>query len=183
MGRYYFGTISGKFWGTIQESEDGTKFKNPINFSGPVRCYEYLKCACFVKDTSPDYCSECYPSKEDHISDLDDIDEFEANEGLIYESSFIKYYFEKSELKYIQNKLEKLQNQIGQELINKLNISLFDTKTDDIDSKSCFDYNINEKYLEKTTNHQFGLIATWCFGKQIEKSIQELGYCEVYCEA
>lgn len=185
MGRYYFGTISGTFFSTIQESEDASKFKSPIIFPGPLRCYEYIKCSCFVKDIYLDYCNECYSSKEEHLAKLveDELDEFKANKGLVYESNCIKYYFEKFELKYVQNKLEKLEKIIGEDVIKNLDIKLFNTKTDNPNSKTCFDYTINESYLENTPKKLFGLIATWCLGKQIEKSIQELGYCELYCEA
>ncbi len=185
MGRYYFGTISGKFWGNIQESEDASKFKSRIIFSGPLRCNEYIKCKCFVNNESL-YCSNCYESKEAHIADLDEyeLDELDANEGLIYESNCIKYYFEKNELEYVQKKLKELQNKIGEHIIEGLNINLFEIgERDEPNYRVCFDYTINEPLLDNMTDDVFGLTATWCFGKQIEKSIQELGYCEIYCEA
>ena len=44
MGRYYFGTISGKFVGN-QGADDISFFKSPIIFSKPLRCYEFM---CYV---------------------------------------------------------------------------------------------------------------------------------------
>ncbi len=47
MGRYYFGTISGKYWGQHIPSTP-SNFKDRNNFAGPPRCNEYMGCSCIV---------------------------------------------------------------------------------------------------------------------------------------
>ena len=72
MGRYYFGSIKGKFWFSVQSSDDASNFKNPVNFTGPVRVYDYCQCCCFVEDFEQLYCNKCYSSYEEHYNEIDE---------------------------------------------------------------------------------------------------------------
>jgi hypothetical protein len=185
MGRYYFGTISGKFWGSLQSSEDATNFKNPINFYGPSDCYEYMGCCCIVEDMDELYCKKCYESLEEHVNKMKEEDEdmyinYLGCKNLIYENNLVKYYFDKNELDYIKKKLHKLEEEIGKHIIDDLHIVLFDNTKDDCNT--CYDYEINEKCLEDMDDKIFILVARWCLGKQIEFSIMNIDYCEIFCE-
>ncbi len=207
MGRYYFGTISGKFVGN-QGADDIKFFKSPIIFSAPLRCYEYMKCSCFVKDIYSLYCINCYDSLEHQMEDFDedDVDEYKANGGLIYESCLVKFNFDKYELEYIQNKLKELEEKINKnskiDIIKKLNINIFNnskskknktdssetdssetdsSETDSSDDEPSFEYSINDDGMN-FSDKKYKYILTWCIGKQIEHSLKELGYSEIYCE-
>jgi hypothetical protein len=179
MGRYYFGTISGKFWFAIQSSDDPSYFKNDVSFSGPLKCFEYASCCCFVEDMKNNYCKECFSSYEEHFEQLDDDDKlnYPSDCALVYENNYIKYYFYEYELNFIINKLNIINKEMTID-INKLGFNLIK------DEKDCIEYNIdNDEYLESITDEdQLNLIARWCLGKQIEKSILDKGYCEIYCE-
>ena len=163
----------------------------------------HMKCGCFVKNIYSLYCSECYDSLEEHINDLeeDDMDEYKANEGLVFESCLVKFYFDKFELKYVQNKLNELEEKINkcskENIIEALNINIFnDSKSargkiekginepsEDIDDdEPSYDYTINEELLEQLSAKKSDIANTWIIGKQIEYSLKEIGYCEIYCE-
>ena len=134
MGRYYFGSIKGKFWFAIQSSGDATNFKNPINFPGPIRCYDYSQCCCFVEDFDKLYCNECYSSYEEHYNNIDDdCKDYYYDDALIQENNYVKYIFKKYELKYINKILNELEEQIGSELIEYINFT-FDTNSSDTNS-------------------------------------------------
>ena len=114
MGRYYFGTISGKFWFSIQLSDDPSHFKNQISFIGPLKCVEYAGCCCFVDDMKDNYCKKCYSSYEEHFEQLDEDDSsnYPYNSALVYENNFIKYKFYDYELEFVTNKLKALEKVI-----------------------------------------------------------------------
>jgi hypothetical protein len=181
MGRFYFGTISGKFWASCQMSNDASNFKN--NNKNPIRCDEYIGCGCIVEYNNQLYCSHCYNCIEEHISllDLDDYDydyDKSKSKSLIKKSNIYKYYFDKNELDYIQETLKKLENKIGHENIKNLYIVIFDENTDN----TCYKYEINNNYLKNIPDDLLYLVARWCLGKLIECSIINLYYCEMFCE-
>ncbi len=176
MGRFYFGTISGKFWGSAQMSTDASNFKDNT-YKGPFRCYEYIGCGCIVENTNQLYCNNCYICIEEHIQDLDDYTE----KSLIKKSNIYKYYFDKNELDYIKTKIKDLENNlelIQNNIIKNLDIAIFDI--DDINTS--YKYEIDEKYLKNMSDKHLSLVARWCLGKLIEFSIMNLDYCEVFCE-
>jgi hypothetical protein len=194
MGRYYFGTISGKFWVCIQDSDDASYFKSAIIFSTPLRCFEYMGCCCFVKNIYDLYCTKCYNSFEEHVESIDDeylLEDIKNNNNLIYQNNYIKYYFENFELEYVKTKLNKLEKQIGQEIIDNIKLTIYDENNEQIDinnkiekqkKKPSFAYDLNDTILKDLDEDQKKIIAKWCLGKLIEHSIKELGYCEIYCE-
>ena len=100
MGRFYFGTISGKFWGSAQMSNDASNFKN--NNKNPIRCDEYVGCCCIVEYQNKLYCSYCYNCIEEHITTLVNLDDYNQNQSLIQKSNIYKYYFDKNELNFVK---------------------------------------------------------------------------------
>ncbi len=179
MGRYYFGTISGKFWFAVQDSDDASRFKIENNYPGPTRCFEYAECCCFVDDFIYNYCKKCNSSYEEHFNKLEEEDkkQYPLNTALIYKNNYIKYYFYDYELLYVTHKLKMIKKKLTIDF-NKLGFKI--TR----DSKGCIDYDVeNFEYIDSIKdNNQIKLLARWCLGKQIELSIKEKGYCEIYCE-
>jgi hypothetical protein len=179
MGRFYFGTISGKFWGLTQMSNDASNFKDNT-YNGPFRCYEYIECGCIVENTNQLYCNYCYNCIEEHIINLFDLDDYNEK-SLIKKSNIYEYYFEKNELNYVKERLKDLENKlelIQNDIIKKLDIAIFDTN----DINTSYTYEIDEKYLKNMSNEQLSLVARWCLGKLIEFSIINLDYCKIFCE-
>jgi hypothetical protein len=153
MGRYYFGTISGKFWVCIQDSDDASYFKSPIIFSTPLKCFEYMGCCCFVKDIYDLYCTKCYNSFEEHVESIEDeylLEDIKRSNDLIYQNNYIKYYFENFELKYVKNKLNKLENYIGQDIINNIKLKIYDENNTQNDSDEESDEESGEESDEES---------------------------------
>jgi hypothetical protein len=93
MGRYYDGTIYGKFWFGIQSSYDANNFKK-YDFITPSEYYEYFSCSCIVKNLNELYCINCYKSYEDHLASTDDYDKDCIEEGLLaLPSGHVEYYW------------------------------------------------------------------------------------------
>ena len=61
MGRYYYGTIEGKFWVAIQCSSMIENYGGWINHDQMNWC----GCSCRVDDDDT-YCSDCFESFDDH---------------------------------------------------------------------------------------------------------------------
>ena len=186
MGRYYFGTINGKYWGQFISS-DPSNFKDSNNFTNPPRCNEYMGCSCIVKYYNQLYCKDCYSCIEEHLDELKLNDEYLyklycKTKSLITETNLYKYYFERSELEYVQTKLNKLESQIGQNIIKQLDIVLFDAHKDNNGMEPSYDYEINEDIIDDLDKKKVSLIFRWCLGKQIEFSIKNLDYCEIFTE-
>jgi hypothetical protein len=173
MGRYYYGTISGKLWFGIQDSYDASHFKEP--FIMPEPNYVYYVCGCDVTDN--DYCINCFPDYETHINSMDDCDKSSLDTiQLSYNSYYINYDFDASDLEFINYKLELLENKIGYNLIEKLNLIIDNEENN-------FEYNIDFNILNNIVDDEIlKIIARWCFGKQIQKAIIMTGNCNINCE-
>jgi hypothetical protein len=175
MGRYYNGTISGKFWFGVQSSQDLSNFKDDT-FEETDELYYYYECGCTVQCMNHLYCANCYKSYKDHYNayianKLDD----DVKEGSIiaYLTNVIQYNFDDTELPFIQNKLNKLQEEIGIDLINNLEYKI---NEDDLD------YNINWDFIDENNIILNKKIAQWCIGKQVENALIKLNYCNILCE-
>ena len=176
MGRFYDGTICGKFWFGVQSSYDANNFK-PDDFITPSEYYEYFSCSCIVKNLNELYCISCYKCYEEHLSSIDDYDRdcIEEEGGLLAsQSGHVEYEFKKSELNFIQDKLKSLEIIIGEDNINKLNFQI------DNEDKF-FEYNITFNN-DDNDNDYSELVARYCFGKQIETALIEIGECYINCE-
>jgi glutamine amidotransferase-like uncharacterized protein len=172
MGRYYDGTIYGKFWFGVQSSYDANNFKQD-DFITPSEYYEYFNCSCIVKNLEELYCINCYKSYEDHLGSTDDYDKDCIEEGLLaLPSGHVEYEFNKSELNFIHQKLKSLELIIGDDNIKKLNFKIEN-------ESEYFEYNIT---FDNNDDNKNELIARYCFGKQIEAALVEIGECYINCE-
>jgi hypothetical protein len=177
MGRYYDGTISGKFWFGIQDSHDASNFKNLSNFTLPETYYVYYVCCCEVVDKNKYYCHDCFSDYNSHLYSMDDDDKLAIDSKLLaFNVNSVMYKFDESELELIDDKLQELENIIGNNLIKKLDLKIED-------EENYFEYNINYSALDGINDETFlKIIARWCFGKQIKKAIINVGYCNINCE-
>jgi hypothetical protein len=174
MGRYYHGTISGKFWFAIQSSSDPTSFKDPSNFVTPEEEYAYYFCGCSLENKDELYCSNCYSSYDEHYEDYDN-DSIIKGELLACPSNYISYSFDESELDFVSNKLIELENEIGIDVISKLNFT--------IDEENEFEYEIEDiNEINDENKNTSELIARWCLGQQIKKALENCCECNISCE-
>jgi hypothetical protein len=76
MGRYYSGTISGKFWFGVQSSDDPSYFGVE-----PSQQMCYRACYCVADyDASPSsFCENCFTSRADHVAAV------ASDEGIVNE--------------------------------------------------------------------------------------------------
>ena len=169
MGRYYNGTISGKFWFGIQDSHDASNFTNTLII--PPQYYSYYVCGCDVKDNNEYYCYECFSNYDSHLSSMEENDKLAIDTLLLaFESNNIKYNFDTSDLEFINTTLQELENIIGSKLIKDLEFK--------IENIEDFEYYINYSAFDDIVDDiMLKIIARWCFGKQIQTAIINVGYC------
>jgi hypothetical protein len=88
MGRYYSGSISGKFWFAIQDSDDASNFGVEHKY-----LYYYHVCGCEYQESNPNlYCTSCYPSYEEHMKDIIENDIEDHHNQMWYKSENEIYY-------------------------------------------------------------------------------------------
>jgi hypothetical protein len=177
MGRYYHGTISGKFWFGIQSSSDPSSFKDSETFIEPTEGYEYYCCGCNVDSKDDLFCSECYSSYEEHYDELDEYTKGDVLSGELigHLNNNINYSFDESELDFVSNKLIELENEIGIDIISKLNFT--------IDEENEFEYEIEDiDEINDENKNKSELIARWCLGQQIKKALENCCECNISCE-
>ncbi len=175
MGRYYNGTIAGKFWFSVQSSYDPDHFKNEPNTFKEVK--QYYSCTCYVENDKKPFCIECYLDYNDHYNSLDEIDKsdiLQFGDSIYYETNQVKYTFDSDELEFINEILNELENKIGSSIINELDFKM--------NEESDFEYEINNDIFDKYENELLELIARWCIGQQIKKAIEVNGECDLFCE-
>ena len=183
MGRFYHGTIGGKFWFGIQSSNDASNFKESLY--EPVEYYTYYVCGCDVEDNNKLYCHDCYSDYESQFNELDECDVSTISEHpireqylLAYPSNYIRYNFDKTELNYIKNKLNEIELEIGGDFITRLMYT--------IDIENQYEYDLDELVLAELEKPQdtikLELTARWCLGKQIESALINEDSCMIDCE-
>ena len=97
MGRFYSGSVEGKMWIGVQDSDDATHFgvepTDEYSFYGCQCCStEYLT---FSEKDSTLFCESCYDSLEDH---LDQTHEDRMEELTFFISNEIRYSFDMNDL-------------------------------------------------------------------------------------
>ncbi len=203
MGRYYHGTISGKFVCAVQSSYDPSLFKDPELYEIPNEYYLYYVCKCLLENDNNLFCNQCYTNYEDHYDNIDESDKQDINNRinenknsddtklLAYPSGYIKYQFDTSDLNYLEQKLNQIEAEIGYDIINNLDFTIkeedndeFEYNLDDNNSydNNSYDNNSYDNNSEELTSDKEVLIASWCIGKQIKKAIEVVGNCEIFCE-
>ena len=183
MGRYYNGDIEGKFWFGIQGSDD---IENLISIE-PYTFYIWKICNCAANIEDNDYCSDCYESKNEHIEEA--IDEEEYEDGcLYYESGSSGYSLDKethyNKLLDSMNTLKKNINIKIMEEFDKIeqNDKILNAFTGVFDKiiKVLFKNNFKN---EAEKNNQEVLVGRYTLGYQIEYCLRTTGSCNINCES
>ena len=165
MGRYYYGSISGKFWVGIQPSND---VENLCDIGSGRNCL-WIGCGCIKnEDTeSLDYCDNCYDSLEEHT---DDAENGENNLSFNNEH-LISYELDKNNHGLqIKDNLRLIETQVD---TTKLCITFSNNNTDlvvNIEKYSLF----NRSELE--------LLARYCLGKHIMEWFEKNDTCSIDVE-
>jgi hypothetical protein len=176
MGRYYFGSIVGKFWFGIQDDSD------VITLGGkPEHIYEFCGCNCIITEDEMDnfndkqfaYCQHCYPSFKAHLSDveIDDEASFDVNNNkspveLWSIHPNMEYYrFTQKDLEWLNANLYELENSVG-EFMDSYKI---------IDNNEIeYDYELPDEIDSREVAET---IARLCLGRQIKYCIEKNKYC------
>ena len=171
MGRYYSGSIEGKFWFGIQESND---IENLINIQANDPKLLWIGCNCYIEDEKDDYCKDCYDSLEDF---LDKEGEDIENGIHFYEDNEIVYEIDEGHLQELNETLTTIEASFDdhlKELCNKLPNNL----------QNAFDGHFSEitTYVSEKENQPLEKIATYCLGRQIKACLENEGQCFLYCE-
>ena len=184
MGRYYSGSISGKFWFGVQCSwcivdiiEKGCELKNKyieidenvVAFESDILSYKYdlswTACGCAVDG---DFCNGCYNTKEEHIeADLE-----AENEPLDKSDCGVIFTIHYDSIPYLTAFCSDLEKN---EYFLKVNNNL-EFNIDDVGRSVEYDladYDIIDDSCDEKT------VANYCFAKQILKYF-ELYNCD--CE-
>ena len=169
MGRFYSGDISGKFWFSIQNSQDasffGTIGKSIIIFQ---------HCECCMNDCEDDeilnklYCKKCFSSYDEHrAAILTELDQDLDLATWTISDSEIAYEFDITHLKIIKEKVALLNGIVGKYM------EFF--KIIDKDNVITYDYKLPNTITEN--NADIELIARLCLGQQILYCMQKKGHC------
>jgi len=185
MGRYYSGSIAGKFWFGVQDSDDATKFGGKL-----IKDYQYLCCTCGVESDDENdntYCDGCYESYEKHFDDAVEKGHVEQDQKdepkILIEEMDGSFYvtFEEEQLEEVQGHIADLEK-----VVSKFVASF----TMNADSEYEYKLKLHEEYEDadgnftnKITRDETELLARWCLAKQVEKCLIDNGECGFTCEA
>ena len=182
MGRFYSGDIEGKFWFGVQDSND---IENLVTITGNIY-YSWKACNCTAEIDDYDYCTDCYESKNDHIENAIEEEEYE-DECLYYEDCSCGYSLDKeTHYEELLMNMEKLKKEIPNKIIEEFdkieqNDKILDAftgvfnKTCDVLTSITFD-------IEEKKAHHLCLLARYTLGYQIEYCLRTTGDCNVHCE-
>lgn len=183
MGRYYGGTISGKFWFAIQSSADVENLCD-IKYK---QMYYWRNCGCeFTEDElntinkqNEPFCNKCFESynahrtaviEDEHATGDDSDNESDDVEELYDETQSIYYnIIGNIHKEAIENSVNKLQKQID------LSTFSYSISSDTYEIKC----EVNEEIKCEAT---LALIARYIFGKQILEALKHEDVCYLECE-
>lgn len=179
MGRYYSGSISGKFWFGIQSSFDAKNIGGKID-----KLHRYVCCGCSVQDLEKTYCEECYADFDEHFNaafedgDLDE--EQEEQKILTQDDNELQNSFTGEQLEEVQGHIADLEK-----VVSKFVASF----TMNADSEYEYELKLHEKYegadcgfTSEIKSDEIELLARWCLAKQVEKCIIDKGECIFFGE-
>jgi hypothetical protein len=120
MGRFYHGSIEGKFWFGVQSSDD---ISNLVTIKHEMS-YSWKSCHCCAEidiDNNEDkYCNDCYESKEEHEESVIEEDGENEDNCLYYEEQSISYHLDKdSHYDELKSNMELLKSKIDPKIINE----------------------------------------------------------------
>lgn len=179
MGRYYCGSISGKF--TDKQSP------NIFEYFGTIyNWYNYYICGCNYEPTYDElFCQSCFHSMEEVI-----IKHIEENGTPISKSEIIehqhdpiglKYHFTGNHIPYITGKLNDIEKLLGGKykistVLEQLNYTIGEAYTK-------FKWYIEcspELYDSLISDDEVELYDMYFIGLQILKCLQETNICDIY---
>ena len=179
MGRFYSGDIEGKFWFGVKNSND---IENLVNIT-PNTEYTWKACNCCAEIDCMDYCKTCYETKEEHINDVVEQDEYE-DKSLYYEECSHGYCLDKeTHYQELVDNMNELKTKIGDEIIKE-----FDKieQTNDILNAFTGVFDKALPYINKMEKEERKklavLVARYTLGYQIEYCLRKIGSCNVNCE-
>ncbi len=166
MGRYYYGSITGKFWFAVQSS-------NPMEQFGAVElgqdlCFAGCNCCCEFDDDEPDdkaYCSNCYESYEEHMAEAMDVAGSDELTTTWEPSGMWNWTYSRDD--FNEQGLTHLQTH--EEFFNKHIASITFNKEDSYD----YDFEYTEDGGDPLTSEENGLLADLGMLKQIEHYFKE----------
>jgi len=184
MGRNYTGDICGKFWFSIQNSDDADNF----GCKGILNNYRFYGCNCPIssfdlnickQNNQVIFCNVCYTSPKDHKNSVNNL--LQKNKNLLYyecgEQLIYKFNHEHiRDVKFVLNDLEKNVSKY---------IKSFEIIDDpDIEDRIDYDIELNEDQYKDETNDEIILkyIARLCLGRQIIYCLEKNGKCNFTAE-
>ena len=195
MGRFYHGSIEGKFWFGVQSSDD---ISNLVTIKY-VMSYSWKSCHCCAEididnDDEDKYCKDCYESKEEHEESVIEEDGENEDNCLYYEEQTICYHLDKdSHYDELKKNMNILKSKIDPKIIDEFdkieqNDKILDAFTGVFDN-SLKKLNEIEKEKENNKNdsnvHQeyIAIVARYTLGYQLEYCLRTTeDDCYVYCE-
>ena len=179
MGRFYSGDIEGKFWVGIQDSND---VENLVTIT-PTEEYAWKACNCFAEVECDDYCKFCYETKEEHINDVIEQEEYE-DKCLYYEESSQGYSLDKeTHYEELVTNMELLKKEIPEEIIKEFeqieqNNKILDAFTGVFKAAGlCLDFSHDDDKKQLPV-----LLARYTLGYQIEYCLRTTDSCNINCE-
>lgn len=199
MGRFYHGSIEGKFWFGVQSSDD---ISNLVTIKH-VQSYCWKSCNCCaeidIDSYNEDmYCNDCYESKEEHEESV--IEDYGENDDncLYYEEQSISYHLDKdSHYDELKQNMDNLKSKIDSKIIDEFdkieqNDKILDAFTgvfdnslkqlNDIETEKDQEKD-NNKNDSDTNKEYIALVARYTIGYQLEYCLRTTNEdCYVYCE-
>lgn len=171
MGRYYSGSIEGKFWFGVQSSND---VENLISITSNPPNMSWIGCGCHVEYEEDGYCLNCYNSLEEFLDK-----EGDSIEGGIhyYEDSELIYQIDESSLEELNKSLTNIEKDFDENMKK-----LCETLPIDLQNAANGQFDEIIDYMEKHKIYDEKIIARYCLGRQIKYSLETDGFCNLYCE-
>ena len=198
MGRYYWGSIEGKFWVAVQPSSD---IENLVNCEYQQHyCWEV--CGCTLEEDDHQrvqkqctleceencihfFCKDCFETQQEHYEEALEEGCIEEGEALYHEENSISYNLDESHYEELVKNMEELQKQLPTSIVDFyktvehnekiIDASFFYEPPNTISEQIA---NLEEKELKKV----LPLIARYQLGLQIKYCLKKEGSCSVGCE-
>lgn len=199
MGRFYHGSIEGKFWFCVQCSND---ISNLVTINHEMS-HSWKACHCCIEsdiNNKDNYCNDCYESKEEHEESVIEEDGDNEDNCLYYEEQTITYHLDKdSHYDELKQNMDILKSKIDPKIIDEFdkieqNDKILDAFTGVFDNilKKINDIKTemeqeNEQETDKNdlyvNNDYEELVARYTLGYQLEYCLRTTNEdCYVHCE-
>ena len=197
MGRFYHGSIEGKFWFGVQSSDD---ISNLVTIKY-VMSYSWKSCHCCAEididnDDEDKYCKDCYESKEEHEESVIEEDGENEDNCLYYEEQTICYHLDKdSHYDELKKNMDILKSKIDPKITDEFdkieqNDKILDAFTGVFDNSLKILNEIEKEKEEENNKNEsdvnkdyIELVARYTIGYQLEYCLRTTeDDCYVNCE-